>query len=87
MLTPFNSTADMPIPLGRKVAREAKTPTRSLPPRRGGRTVGFQPAARFWSNKNSSQTWLNCSMPRMDSAQLHSPSNLTLAVALGTKRG
>jgi len=35
-------TADRPMGLGRKVERVANTPSRRLPPRRGGRTVGCQ---------------------------------------------
>ena len=50
--------------LGRKGDRVAKTPTRVLPPSRGGRTVGDQPSRTAWVNCQSSQMWLNCSIPR-----------------------
>ena len=42
---------------GRKGERVANTPTRSLPPRRGGRTVADQPSRTAWENPNTSQMW------------------------------
>ena len=40
-----------------KVERVANTPSRALPPSRGGRTVGFQPCAAVAWNTKISQTW------------------------------
>lgn len=47
IVTSFNSTNDIPIGLGRNVERVANTPILSLPPKRGGRTKGFQPHPLF----------------------------------------
>ena len=41
--TPSSFTQDSPRGLGRLGERVAKTPTRSLPPSRGGRTVADHP--------------------------------------------
>ena len=43
IVIPSSLATDNPNGLGRKVERVANTPRRSLPPKRGGRTVGFQP--------------------------------------------
>ena len=65
-------TQDMASGLGRKLERVAKTPRRALPPRRGGRTVGFQLSRMFSEKIHSSQRWLNPSSPRNASAFLNS---------------
>ena len=60
--TPSSRTDESPIGFGRKGERVANTPSRVLPPSRGGRTVGDQP---FDSEKfQISHRWVNCSMPR-----------------------
>ena len=51
----------------------ANTPSRVLPPSRGGRTVGDQP---FDSEKfQISHRWVNCSMPRSAFSSRYSGSN------------
>jgi len=46
---------------GRKGDRVAKTPSRLLPPSRGGRTVGFQPFSRCaWKTKFQAPDGLRC---------------------------
>ena len=44
--------------LGRNGERLAKTPTRRLPPNRGGRTVGRQLSRFVSENSHSSHRWL-----------------------------
>ena len=47
-LTLSSLTTDIPTELGRWVERLAKTPTRLLPPRRGGLTVDFHSSRKHW---------------------------------------
>ena len=61
-------TADSPSGFGRNGEREAKTPTRALPPKRGGRTVGDQPLPADAENAQISQIWEKPSNPRNASA-------------------
>ena len=49
---------------GRNGERVAKTPTRSLPPRRGGRTVGDHVSRTAAENCQMSQRWEKSSSPR-----------------------
>ena len=77
-------TADSPMGLGRYGARVAKTPMRTLPPRRGGRTVGLQPSLRFSLNIQSSHRWEKPSSPRTDSGFRNCGSNTSRARAPGT---
>ena len=67
--TPSSLTQDSPMGLGRKGERLANTPTRRLPPSRGGRTVGDQPACLLWENSQISHRWEKPSMPRRASGE------------------
>ena len=57
-------TADNPMGLGRNGARVANTPMRTLPPSRGGRTVGLPPVSPFSLTAPPSHRWENPSRPR-----------------------
>ena len=69
---PSSRTLDKPRGLGRKGDRVANTPTRVLPPSRGGRTVGDQLSRTTPENCHTSQMWLNCSSPRTASGVRYS---------------
>ena len=60
--------------LGRKGERVANTPFRSLPPRRGGRTVAYQEERDDWENSQISQICENSSSPRRASGLRNSGS-------------
>lgn len=61
---PSKRTTERPSELGLKGERLAKTPTRVFPPRRGGRTVGFQSLwLALWKWKIN-QRWLKESSSR-----------------------
>ena len=66
---------------GRKGLRLANTPTRLLPPSRGGRTVGenVSPSRTAAENCQRSQIWENSSNPRTASALRYSGQNTTRA--------
>ena len=71
--------------LGRKGERVANTPMRTLPPSRGGRTVGDQPASTFWENPHTSQMWVKPSRPRKASRTRYSGANTTRARRASTR--
>ena len=60
---------------GRNGERVANTPMRSLPPSRGGRTVGDQSSRTASENCQMSHRWEKPSMPRRASALRYSGSN------------
>ena len=62
---------------GRKGEREANTPTRVLPPSRGGRTVGDQPDCKLPENCQISQRCEKSSSPRKNSSRRNSGSITT----------
>ena len=72
-------TADSPMGLGRKGERVAKTPMRSLPPSRGGRTVGDQPAPTDREKTHTSHRWEKPSSPRRASGLRYSGAKTTAA--------
>ena len=55
--------------LGRKGARVANTPMRTLPPSRGGRTVGDHFSRTDCENCQISQMWEKPSSPRSASGE------------------
>lgn len=57
-------TDERPIALGRKGERVAKTPRRSLPPRRGDRTVGDHESLSVSEKPQRSQICEKASNPR-----------------------
>ena len=65
-------TLESPNGFGRKGDRVANTPTRVLPPRRGGRTVGDQLSRTAPENCHTSQMWLKSSNPRRASGLRYS---------------
>ena len=77
-------THDRPIGFGRNGERVANTPMRTLPPRRGGRTVGDQSARTFSENSQMSQMCENASSPRTASRLRNSGSNTISACKLPT---
>ena len=73
--------------LGRKVERVANTPSRRLPPRRGGRTVGCQrPAGMPWKT-NTSHKCEKPSRPRTAAGWLYGGSSSSVARAAGASPG
>ena len=84
---PSRRTSERPRLLGRKVERLAKTPTRRLPPRRGGRTVGFQPCPVVAWKPKINHRWENPSIPRMISGLRKDSWKTTCPHALGHKPG
>ena len=77
-------THDRPIGFGRNGERVANTPMRTLPPRRGGRTVGDQSARTFSENSQMSQMCENASSPRTASRLRNSGSKIISACRLST---
>lgn len=71
--------------LGRKGERVAKTPSRALPPSRGGRTVGDQVFRTAWENCQISQMWEKPSSPRSASGLRNSGSKTTRASSASTR--
>jgi hypothetical protein len=67
--------------LGRNGDRDAKTPTRVLPPSRGGRTVGDHSRHTDSENFHISQMWLNPSSPRSASGFRNSGLNTTVPLS------
>ena len=69
---------------GRNGERVAKTPTRSLPPRRGGRTVGDHVSRTAAENCQMSHRCEKPSMPRSASGFRYSGSKTIFARSAGT---
>lgn len=67
--------------------RLANTPTLSLPPRRGGLTVGCQPFPAVLWNPKTNQTWENPVSPRTASAERYFGINSSEPHALGQSPG
>ena len=61
---PARRTQLSPMGLGRKGDRVANTPSRWLPPSRGGRTVGDQSSRRAFENSQMIHRWEKPSSPR-----------------------
>ena len=71
--------------MGRVGERVAKTPSRALPPSRGGRTVGDHFSRTDWENCQISQMWEKPSSPRTASGIRNSGSNTIRARSCGTR--
>ena len=85
--TRSSSTQDRPMGLGRKGERVANTPTRRLPPSRGGRTVGDQPSRAAAEKAQMSHRWEKSSSPRTASALRNSGAKTTRPSSPGTSPG
>ena len=75
--TSSRRTQESPMGFGRKGERVANTPRRSLPPRRGGRTVGDQLSRTASENSQISQRWEKSAMPRRASGLRNSGAKTT----------